>query len=72
MKLTQWFETPHPDGSPKSKAVFAKDIGVTPQMISAYCDGRTVPSKERVKLIYDKTDQLVTPNDWYDLKEGVG
>jgi len=71
MRLTEWFSTPNPDGSTRSKGAFADRIGVTPQMISAYCDGRTVPSKERVEAIYWETGQQVAPNDWYDLQEGA-
>ena len=59
MKLSEWFiQTKRPKGE------FAADIGVTPQMISAYCKGDIWPSKERMKLISEKTSGAVTPNDF--------
>lgn len=61
MKLSQWFEkTRHP------KRAFAEDIGVTPQMISAYCKGTIWPKKETMKLIAEKTDGAVTANDFME------
>jgi transcriptional regulator with XRE-family HTH domain len=59
MKLSQWF-----DLTKRQKRAFADEIGVTPQMISAYCKGSIWPSKERMKLITDKTDGAVTANDF--------
>jgi DNA-binding transcriptional regulator YdaS (Cro superfamily) len=59
MKLSDWFEQ-----TKRQKRAFAADIGVTPQMISAYCKGDIWPSKERMKLIADKTDGAVTANDF--------
>lgn len=59
MKLSEWFEQ-----TKRQKQAFADDIGVTPQMISAYCKGSVWPSKERMKLITDKTDGAVTANDF--------
>jgi transcriptional regulator with XRE-family HTH domain len=35
----------------KQNRAFAAEIGVTPQMISAYCNGTIWPTKERMKLI---------------------
>ena len=34
MKLSEWLDTPNPDGSRKVRGDFATKIGVTPQMIS--------------------------------------
>lgn len=67
MKLAEWFEIPNPDGSRKSKAKFAEDIGVTPQMISAYC-AKTWPSRERMKKIERETDGAVTANDFVHIE----
>lgn len=66
MKLAEWFKI-----TLRNKADFAARIDVTPQMISAYCDGRTIPNKERIEAIYRETGHQVAPNDWYDLREDV-
>ncbi|MEZ0064007.1 DNA-binding transcriptional regulator YdaS (Cro superfamily) [Bradyrhizobium elkanii] len=68
MKLADWFETPNSDGSKKSKAAFAEKIGVTPQMISAYCSDRMWPGKERMEAIIRETGGNVTANDFLDLQ----
>lgn len=61
MKLSHWFEL-----TKKRKSVFADEIGVTPQMISAYCKGDIWPTKERMKLITEKTSGAVTANDFVE------
>lgn len=61
MKLSEWFEQ-----TKRQKRAFADEIGVTPQMISAYCKGATWPSKKRMKLIADKTDGAVTADDFME------
>jgi transcriptional regulator with XRE-family HTH domain len=61
MDLADWLKQ-----SGKQKREFAKDIGVTPQMISAYLKGSIWPSKERMKRIAEKTDGAVTANDFLD------
>lgn len=63
MTLDQWLDTPNPDGSRKVRGEFARQIGVTPQMISAYCKG-TWPGKERMQLIVTATGGAVTANDF--------
>lgn len=63
MKLQVWFSLPNPDGTRRLKRDFAGRIGVTPQMISAYCDGRHWPSKETVREIINATNGDVTAND---------
>ena len=71
MKLSAWFEIPNSDGSRKNKADFAARIGVTPQMISAYCADRMWPGKERMEAIARETAGDVTANDFIDLPEDV-
>ena len=61
MKLSDWFEQ-----TGRQKRAFAASIGVTPQMVSAYCKGTTWPSKETMRLIADKTDGAVTANDFME------
>lgn len=59
MKLDDWFKT-----TKRPKGDFAREIGVTPQMISAYIKGDIWPSKDRMKAIAEKTDGAVTANDF--------
>lgn len=64
MKLKDWFSKLNPDGSRRVKRDFADRIGVTPQMISAYCDDRIWPSRERMEAIAKETAGQVTANDF--------
>lgn len=66
MKLAEWFETP--EGSRISKAAFADRIGVTPQMVSAYCKDRMWPGRERMESIVRETGGAVTANDFIDMQ----
>jgi 3,4-dihydroxy 2-butanone 4-phosphate synthase/GTP cyclohydrolase II len=68
MKLDAWFEIPNPDGTRKSKSAFAERIGVTPQMISAYCgDDPPWMSRQVFQRIFVATNGEVTPNDYLGL-----
>lgn len=71
MRLSEWLELPNPDGSKKSRATFADNIGVTPQMISAYCNDRMWPGKERMEAIVRETHGAVTANDFINMQQGV-
>ena len=64
MKLSDWLNIENPDGTRKRRDKFARDIGVTPQMISAYCHGKIWPTKERMQAIVKETNGEVTPNDF--------
>jgi transcriptional regulator with XRE-family HTH domain len=66
MKLSDWF-----DQTKRQKRAFAADIGVTPQMISAYCKGTIWPSKATMTLIASKTDGAVTADDFLRLDEAA-
>lgn len=68
MKLADWLDLPNSDGSRKRRDKFATDIGVTPQMISAYCSGRNWPTKERMEAITRETGGAVTANDFIDMQ----
>ena len=63
MNLAEWLEQ-----SGIQKRQFAKDIGVTPQMISAYLNGSIWPTRKRMRKIAEKTEGAVTANDFV----GVG
>lgn len=64
MQLAEWLKTPNPDGSRKERGKFAAAIGVTPQMISAYCDGKHWPSKNTMANIVRETGGQVTADDF--------
>lgn len=64
MKLSEWLDLPNPDGSRKRRDEFAARIGVTPQMISAYCADRMWPGRDRMEAIVRETAGDVTPNDF--------
>lgn len=68
MKLAAWLDLPNPDGSRKRRDKFADAIGVTPQMISAYCDGRYIPGKDVMPKIFAETGGAVTANDFFDMQ----
>ena len=71
MKLSDWFATPNADGSRRRKDEFAAAIGVTPQIISAYCNDRMWPGKERMEAIARETGGDVTANDFIDMPDDV-
>lgn len=64
MKLTDWFAQPNADGSKRGKRAFATAIGVTPQMITAYCSGTNWPRREVMEAIVRETAGAVTANDF--------
>ena len=64
MKLADWLEIPDVDGKRKRRRDFASRIGVTPSMITAYCEDRMWPGKERMEAIVRETGGEVTPNDF--------
>lgn len=61
MNLADWLKQ-----SGKQKQAFAEDIGVTPQMISAYLKGSIWPSKATMQAIARETEGAVTANDFLD------
>jgi DNA-binding transcriptional regulator YdaS (Cro superfamily) len=64
MKLSDWFAIPNADGTRRRKDEFAAAIGVTPQIISAYCNDRMWPGRERMEAIVRETGGDVTANDF--------
>lgn len=61
MHLEQWLRQ-----NSKLKRDFAVEIGVTPQMISAYLKGDIWPSKKTLLAITEKTGGAVTANDFLE------
>jgi 3,4-dihydroxy 2-butanone 4-phosphate synthase/GTP cyclohydrolase II len=43
---------------------FAREIGVSPQTITGWCDGTFWPGKENAKRVVEATAGAVTPNDF--------
>jgi predicted transcriptional regulator len=50
------------------KSFFAKQIGVTPSSVSAYCKKRRKPNKFIIEKIAILTKGEVTSKDWKDIK----
>jgi 3,4-dihydroxy 2-butanone 4-phosphate synthase/GTP cyclohydrolase II len=48
--------------------VFAARIGVTPSMITEYCDRGVWPRKEVMQAIVRETNGAVTANDFLDVQ----
>lgn len=71
MKLADWLNLPNPDGSRKRRRDFAIRIGVTPSMITAYCEDRMWPGRERMEAIVRETSGAVTANDFIDMSESA-
>jgi 3,4-dihydroxy 2-butanone 4-phosphate synthase/GTP cyclohydrolase II len=69
MKLAHWLNLPNPDGSRKRRRDFAARIGVTPTMITAYCEDRTWPSRDKMEAIMRETRGAVTANDFINASE---
>jgi DNA-binding transcriptional regulator YdaS (Cro superfamily) len=67
MKLSDWFAIPNADGTRRRKDEFAAAIGVTPQIISAYCNDRMWPGRERMEAIVRETAGEVTANDFLEI-----
>jgi DNA-binding transcriptional regulator YdaS (Cro superfamily) len=68
MKLADWLKIPNSDGSRKRRRVFAASIGVTPTMITAYCEGDMWPGRERMEAIVRETAGEVTANDFLKIE----
>lgn len=71
MKLAEWLNIPNPDGSRKRRNAFAARVGVTPTMITAYCEDRMWPGREKMAAIARETDGDVTANDFVERAESV-
>lgn len=59
MRLADWLKE-----TKTRRYVFAERIGVTPQMITVYCDGSTWPPRDKMEAIARETDGKVTANDF--------
>lgn len=68
MKLADWLNLPNKDGTKKRRIKFASDIGVTPTMITEYCNGSIWPGKDRMREIERVTEGAVTANDFVHLQ----
>lgn len=71
MKLADWLNLPNPDGSRKRRRDFAIRIGVTPSMITAYCEDRMWPGRDKMVAIARETSGAVTANDFIEVSESA-
>lgn len=71
MKLADWLKIPNVDGTRKRRRDFAAKIGVTPTMITEYCEDRMWPRKEIMQRIFDETGGQVSANDFIETQERV-
>jgi transcriptional regulator with XRE-family HTH domain len=69
MKLASWLQIPNEDGTRKRRRDFAARIGVTPSMITAYCEDRMWPKRALMEAIVRETGGEVTPNDFIQAVE---
>lgn len=64
MTLADWFKTRNADGSRRLKGDFARRIGKSPSMVTAYLKGEDWPSRETMAAITRETGGDVTANDF--------
>jgi hypothetical protein len=50
---------------------FGEAIGITAGQISRICAGHSIPSKDLMRAIYEKTNGQVSPNDFYGVGEAA-
>ena len=55
------------DANNLTASEFARQITVSPETVSRYCNRERVPRKDEMQRIFDATEGKVTPNDFYDL-----
>lgn len=72
MKLKQWFDIPNPDGTKRRRNAFAARLGVTPSMVTCYCEETSWPGREIMAAIWRETGGEVTPNDFLSIVPGEG
>ena len=58
MKLADWISR-----NKVKRVHFARQVGVTPQTITGWCDGTFSISKDKANEVYVATNGDVTPND---------
>lgn len=66
MHLTEYLKTHN-----IKRSHFAARIGVTPSMITEYCEGRMWPGREKMRAIAEQTDNKVTANDFVADRDGA-
>lgn len=71
MKLADWLLIPEADGRRKRRREFAAKIGVSPTMITLYCEQDVVPTAGVLRRIFDATGGEVTANDFVHTDQQV-
>lgn len=60
MKLADWLSEKN-----IKRVDFARQVGVTPQTITGWCDGTFGISRDKANTVYWLTEKAVTPNDFF-------
>lgn len=63
MRLDQWLKERN-----IRKYIFARMIGVTPTMVTEYCEGRIWPGRDKMQAIARETHGDVTANDFVQIE----
>lgn len=59
MRLDAWLRQHR-----RKRSEFAREIGVSPQLITGYCKGEFWPSRDKAEKIAEVTQGAVTANDF--------
>jgi len=62
MKLSDYLKQPG-----KTATALAEQVGCSVSTISRAASGKVIPSREQMCKIFDATDELVTPNDFFGI-----
>lgn len=69
MKLSDWLKGDEEAGRPRvTHAEFARRIGSSVTLITAYVDGSVWPGREKMEAIVRETDGAVTANDFLQIE----
>lgn len=72
MKLADWLKGDESDAPPRprmTQAEFARRIGASVTLITAYIDGSVWPGRDKMEAIVRETNGAVTANDFLMLND---
>lgn len=53
----------------KRPADLAHDLKIVHCVVRRWCNGESIPTKDYMKKIFEYTDGMVTPNDFYHVQK---